>query len=129
VRNADERRKADRAASKAGTLVEIAETDSSATLPYADASFDVVVLHASPSSEPTPEDEPTLRQCLRVLRPGGRIVVIGTGRPSGLKALLGAPAASQPQDLTLSALKAAGFGPVRAVGELEGLRFTEGLKS
>ncbi|MEQ1756869.1 MAG: methyltransferase domain-containing protein [Vicinamibacterales bacterium] len=118
------------AAARAGALIDVSETSLEA-LPYPDASFDVVVVHGIRVAvgERVPGvSVDALKQCLRVLRPGGRMVVITPGPKSGLGALL-RPSPATPANVAAEALTAAGFRPVRVVGELEGLRFTEGLKA
>ena len=69
--------------------------------------------------------------CVRVLRPGGRVIFIGAGPVSGLARLVTrAPAAAS---LTASgdvnpALASNGFSIVRTLAEREGLIFVEGIK-
>ena len=132
VANEEDAARATAAASKAGALVDVTKT-ALESLPYPDASFDVIVLHAlrAPIGGPAPGvSSQALLQCLRVLRPGGRIVVLTPGPKTGFGALLRpAPPAAADTAAAATALTAAGFRPVRVVGELEGLRFTEGLKA
>lgn len=118
------------AAAKAGALVDVTETRLD-TLPYPDGAFDVIVVHAMkrPVGDATGVSLDALRQCVRVLRPGGRIVAITPGPKSGLGALFRPSPAGQTGESAAEALTAAGFRPVRVVGELEGLRFTEGLRA
>ena len=70
------------------------------------------------------------REIARILRPGGRVVVLGGGEPTGFVKLLSKGPASP---LVLSGemntlLTANGFGIVRTLAEREGLVFIEGLK-
>lgn len=123
--------RANAAAAEAGALVDVTVT-ALETLPYPDASFDVVVVHGMRSavggSAPGVSVE-ALKQCLRVLRPGGRCIAITPGRRTGLGALLRPAPPEAASDSAAAALGAAGFHPVRVVGDLEGLRFTEGLRA
>ncbi len=122
--------RASSAISKSGALVDLT-TSALEALPYPDASFDVVIVHGlrTPIGEiASGVTTGALEQCRRVLRPGGRIVVITPGPKTGLSALLTSSAAP-PQDSAPEVLGSAGFRPVRVVGELEGLRFTEGMRA
>jgi SAM-dependent methyltransferase len=99
-------------------------------LPLADGAFDLVVLDETGGllSAMREEDRAaTLREALRILRGGGRIMVIASGRPSGLRGMLSPAPAGEPLDLT-PALRAGGFGSVRKLAEREGLIFVEGIK-
>ena len=121
--------KGQRAAERAGVLVEIAEAPCRA-LPHDADTFDIVVLHdvLAPAHE---EDRAgALREARRVVRDGGRVLVVETVR-RGIAALLSQPAVD-PGYATSggadAALKAAGLVAVRTLTEREGLRFIEGVK-
>jgi ubiquinone/menaquinone biosynthesis C-methylase UbiE len=118
------------AAGKAGVLIDVKVTPP-ATLPWEDASFDMVVIDdtgRSFSSLGRSERAAALQAALRVLRAGGRAEIIerlGRG-------LLGGPPVV-PADYSETggaegALRAAGFNPVRTLAEKDGFRFVEGLK-
>jgi ubiquinone/menaquinone biosynthesis C-methylase UbiE len=116
------------AASAAGALIEVHVTPLDA-LPFPDDAFDLVVVHAMRglrTLEPRSSGA-MLQESRRVLRRGGRLVAIEPGPATGLKGLVRRSHLA-PDDQALSALQAAGFRPVRVVGEREGFRFTEGLK-
>jgi SAM-dependent methyltransferase len=119
------------AAAQVGALVEVTVTPLEA-LPYPDGSFDIVILHGLSTTiggaAPGVSSE-ALGQCLRVLRQGGRAVAITPGPRTGLGALLRPARPEAASDSAAAALGSAGFRPVRVVGELEGFRFTEGLKT
>ena len=68
-----------------------------------------------------------LREWLRVLRVGGRLIVLDAGRPTGMRGLL-AGGRRESADATTSALQMAGFTSVRVLGDREGYRFLEGVR-
>jgi SAM-dependent methyltransferase len=130
-------RAADRAraaASESGSLADVHVAPLYA-LPLTNASFDVVVFHDAAATL-APLDAGTrviaVRECHRVLRPGGRLVAIEGGMRTGIVGLLRrAPAvdpAYEAKGGTSGVLQAAGFAPVRLLAEREGCRFIEGLK-
>ena len=119
------------AAEESGGLVDI-QVGPLDHLPFPDAAYDLVVVHGmsgtlgggDKGSEAT-----RLIECGRVLRTGGRIVALTAGPRQGFAALFkSSPPADTGPDAA-AALSAAGFKPVRVVGELDGFRFTEGLKT
>jgi len=117
------------AVEREGALVESATAPLTA-LPYEAATFDVVVLRDALGSAPESERQGILAQTLRVLRPGGRAVVIETSARSGLGGLVSRPvnteflSAGGPAPL----LTTVGFAAVRTLAEREGLVFVEGVK-
>ena len=116
-----------RAASGAGVLVDIQVT-ALEQLPFDDGAFDVVLVHSARGQLAQLDSAAVtgaVRQWHRVLRRGGRVVVIEPGQRTGIGALLGGSATAA---ATIPALEAGGFRPVRVVGDLEGLKFTEGLR-
>jgi ubiquinone/menaquinone biosynthesis C-methylase UbiE len=127
--------KVNRGANKAGVLIEVRVTPLD-QLPYEAASFDVVVVHSAAGQLASADAAArlgVLRDLLRVVRPGGRLVTIEPGTPSGLSSVFrGAPAAQgayEGSGGTLAALRQAGFGAVRELGDREGLKFVEGLRT
>lgn len=118
---------AERIALKEGALIE-AFTASYRSMPFDAAAFDVVVLRDLPQSR-----EPALlTEVLRVLRPGGRAMVIENSQQGrgGLAAVFGGsrePSEESAESRALNtALKSAGFGAVRTLAERDGLIFVEG---
>lgn len=128
VPDTDTGARVERAASQAGVLVEV--TVSPLTkLPLEDAAFDVAVVDdtASEFSHMSPADKSaTVRETLRVLRPGGRVMVIGSTARTGLSAKL--HRALEPSADPTSALQADGYRAVRILAERDGLIFYEGMK-
>jgi SAM-dependent methyltransferase len=123
------------AVAEAGALADV-HVGPPHTLPLADGAYDVIVLHAVGcllSSLASDVRERMLAECRRVLRVGGRLVALEPGSPTGVRGLLGGGARPDVQyearGGTTSALQAAGFRAVRTLGDRQGYRFIEGLKS
>ena len=104
-------------------------------LPFDTSTFDAVVVHNVSgrfSGAPRETRDRMLGEIQRVLRGGGRLIVLDAGPASGLPALLGRAPRSDPQYAaaggSVALLEAAGFRPVRLLAERDGYRFTEGLR-
>jgi len=122
--------RARRAASHAGVLVDV-EVAVPARLPVGDAAFDLAVIDDTGGlvANLRAEDRvAALRAVLRMLRPGGRAIVIGASPRRGLAALL-TRTPSGPGFDAVAALQAEGFKSVRNRATREGLIFTEGIKA
>jgi SAM-dependent methyltransferase len=125
---------AQRGAKKVGVLVDV-RAGPLDRLPFDDGAFDLVVVHSAAgqlASATGDERAAVLRDARRVLRPGGRLIAIEPGTATGLRSMLrSTPAAQAAYDAaggTTAALRGAGFGAVRDLGDREGVKFTEGLK-
>jgi ubiquinone/menaquinone biosynthesis C-methylase UbiE len=119
----------------AGALIDLHVT-SLESLPFGNDAFDVVVVHGMNgllrSLTERARAEPVLREARRVLRHGGRIIVIEAGPKSGLAGIISPYRPDVRYEAaggTLGALRVAGFKPARALWEREGYRFSEGLKT
>lgn len=123
--SAERTAKAAAAAQNEGALLE-SETAAFTALPYDEGSFDVVaVSHLLPRLDAGTRPA-ALAEAARVLRPGGRCVVIQAGRQSGLGALFGKPA--MPAAEVEQVMTAAGFRAVHTLAERQGLAFIEGAR-
>jgi ubiquinone/menaquinone biosynthesis C-methylase UbiE len=125
--------RARRAAEESGVLVEV-EVAPPARLPLADAAFDLAVVDDTAGLFGTmrPENRvASIRELIRVLRAGGRVLVVGAVPRGGLGAVLSRTQNGPPfvasGDAT-KALEADGFKSVRTLAEREGLIFVEGIK-
>ena len=122
------------AATKAGALVDVRVAPLDA-LPFESASFDVVVLHGRGgllSSLDGPIRVALLREALRALRPGGRIVVIEVGVRTGVAGLLRPTRIDEKYVAAggaVASLSAAGFRTSRLLADREGYLFSEGMKA
>jgi ubiquinone/menaquinone biosynthesis C-methylase UbiE len=116
------------AAADAGVLVDTQVTALDA-LPFPEDSFDVVVLHAVTGALPPLHGAaglPILREVHRVLRAGGRTVILEQGQNQRTWFQSRSP---QPQTgATATALDTAGFRAARHLADRDGYSFTEGLK-
>jgi ubiquinone/menaquinone biosynthesis C-methylase UbiE len=127
----DRASEAGRIALKEGALVETSSAPLHA-LTFESGSFDLVVVRdALPDSE---SRVPIFQEAWRILRPGGRCMVLDTiGHAGGFAALLGArpkatKASSASSDATIDALRGIGFVAVRMLAERDGVRFVEAVK-
>jgi SAM-dependent methyltransferase len=102
-------------------------------LPFQEAAFDAIVVHDTANTIDAAKPDIRARwlaECRRVLRPGGRIIVLEPGTAVGLRGLLaGGAKENDPTSGSAMALRAGGFVSVRSVGDREGVRFIEGLKA
>lgn len=113
--------------SESGALVNVSVHALDA-LPFNDSSFDLIVLHNRTGQLTSYINDRALGECRRVLRSGGRVVVIERGAPSGLSAIFQTRPEDGQSEGTVRALEGAGFRAARMLGDREGYRFVEGLK-
>ena len=125
--------RARKAAADAGVLVEV-EVAAPTQLPLGDDEFDLAVVDDTAGLFGTMRPEgrvAAIRELVRVLRPGGRVLVVGAMPRGGLGAVLSRTQHGPPfvasGDAT-RALEADGFRSVRTLAEREGLVFVEGIK-
>jgi ubiquinone/menaquinone biosynthesis C-methylase UbiE len=111
-----------------GVFIEIM-TAPATELPLDADAFDLAIVDDTSGFFATmaPQDRAsTVREILRVLRSGGRVIVIGSTPPTGLRAIFSR--SQTPVFDARPALETDGFTLTRVLGEREGLRFTEGVK-
>jgi SAM-dependent methyltransferase len=135
VSNDAEAARVQRGAKKVGVLVDV-RVGLLDRLPFDDGAFDLVVIHSTSgqlASATLDNRVAVLRDAWRVLRPGGRLLALEAGTPTGLRSMLrstpGAQAAYDAAGGTPAALRDAGFAAVRDLGDREGLKFAEGPKA
>src|SRR4051794_25248835 len=120
-------------AEQAGVLVEI-EVSPPPALPIENSAIDLAVVDDTGgmlAMIPATDRVAAIRELVRVLRPGGRVMFIGAGPVAGLARLV--TRAPAPASLTASGdvnptLASNGFSIVRTLAEREGLIFVEGIK-
>ena len=127
--------KVNRGAKKAGVLIEVRVTPLD-QLPYEAASFDVVVVHSAAGQLASADAAARLGGAARPAARGPSRGATGHDRAGySLGPVVGVPGAPAAQGAyegaggTLSALRQAGFGAVRELGDREGLKFVEGLRA
>jgi ubiquinone/menaquinone biosynthesis C-methylase UbiE len=125
--------RAQKGAASEGVLVEI-EMAPPTKLPVEDAAFDLAVIDDSGGllGFASPEEHVvSIREVRRALRPGGRVMIIGSAPRGGIGAVFSRAQAGPPFAASgdaKKALEADGFRSVRTLAEREGLVFVEGIK-
>jgi ubiquinone/menaquinone biosynthesis C-methylase UbiE len=116
-------------AAREGALVETATT-AWRKLPLDTDSFDVAIVRDVLPHLAAAERSECLREVRRVLRAGGRCLIIdGKGRGRGGGGRHGSAAADYAsEDAAVRALSAEGFKAARILAERDGLRFAEAVK-
>jgi len=117
----------DAAAAKAGALVEF-NAMPAATLSLDDATFDIVVIPHELSSRPEDRTQ-ILSEAVRVVRPGGRVMVVERTERGGFRDLLSRD--SRPvvaSDDVRALLVDAGLRAARVLADVDGLAYVEGIK-
>ena len=117
--------KAAAAAEKEGALLETA-TAPFHQLPFEGGSFDVVAVSHALARVPEDRRAQCLSEASRVLREGGRCVVIESGKQAGLFALFRKPGITSGE--TEQLMGAAGFRAVHTLADRQGLAFVEGAR-
>jgi SAM-dependent methyltransferase len=120
-------------AEAAGVLVDV-EVAPPARLPVENDAFDLAIVDDTGGLFGTMRAEDrvaSVRELVRVLRTGGRAMIIGAVPRGGLGALLTRAQTGPPfvaSGDAIKALEADGFKSVRTLAEREGLVFVEGIK-
>ena len=97
--------------------------------PFDSDSFDVAVLPHMLRTLPPDGRRRCLSEVYRVLRHGGRAIVIEPARRGGFGALLTRSQGDAPYTDAVRDLQAAGFNAVRELAEAEGVIYAEGIKT
>jgi len=115
------------AAAQEGALVEVV-TAPGARLPFDEGTLDLAVIDAA--TEDSGSRPETIAEALRVVRPGGRVVVVlGARRTGVLHGFLRDRTAPSPgTDAMMALLSRAGARGVRVLASLEGRTFIEGAR-
>lgn len=125
--------RAEKGAADAGVLVEV-EVSPPTRLPIGSDAFDLAIVDDTGGlfGALRPEDRvQAVRELMRVLRPGGRVLAIGAEPRGGFGALLTRAQSGPPfvaSGDALLALEADGFRAVRTLAARDGLVFVEGIK-
>jgi SAM-dependent methyltransferase len=125
--------RARKGAADAGVLVEV-EIAPPMRLPLEDEAFDLALVDDTSGLMGTLSPEgrvAAIRELVRVLRPGGRAMIVGAAPRGGFGALLTRAQSGPPfvaSGDAIKAFEADGFRSVRTLAEREGLVFVEGIK-
>jgi demethylmenaquinone methyltransferase / 2-methoxy-6-polyprenyl-1,4-benzoquinol methylase len=129
VIEADEQRarKGAVAIERAGALAEVTRATWS-MFPYDSGHFDVAVVRDLLSSLAVDVRPRCLSEVLRVLRPGGRVVIIEAAPRAGFGGLLHRQPATLASSEVLALLHDAGFAAARLLTERDGVQYIEAVR-
>jgi ubiquinone/menaquinone biosynthesis C-methylase UbiE len=96
--------------------------------PYDESSFDVAVVRDLLPTLPSYDRSRCVSEMLRVLRPGGRAIVIEPAPRGGFGAILSRQTTDPGYRGPLQTLKDEGFAAVRELAESDGVLYVEGIK-
>jgi demethylmenaquinone methyltransferase/2-methoxy-6-polyprenyl-1,4-benzoquinol methylase len=116
----------DAAVRKYGALVEFDEAPPS-RLPFDAGAFDVVVINRQLGELPVADRGAVAVEAIRVAKPGGRIVVIEAGQPTGMLARWSKPRDVLAPDVVRRVLTDAGCRATRVLAEAGGATYVEAL--
>ena len=99
-------------------------------LPFETGSFDVAIVRDVLAMMPHDQRSRALLEIFRVLRAGGRVIVIDQTPRSGIAGLMGGRSidTSYGEEGAAGALSSVGFAATRVLAERDGMRFVEGAK-
>jgi ubiquinone/menaquinone biosynthesis C-methylase UbiE len=126
------RARIDQAAAQAGSLVEF-ESAPETALPLENGAVDVVLIPRSTrglASRPVADRTRTVEEAARVVRPGGRVLIVEAAPQAGLRGLLRrAPGPTLSGQDAIELLQGAGLRAARVLGEVDGAVFVEATRA
>jgi ubiquinone/menaquinone biosynthesis C-methylase UbiE len=128
-RDAAAKARAESAAARAGALIEFVELTGGApmTLPGADASFDIVVVNHAYARATFDDRARVVAEALRVVRGGGRVIVVEAGVKK--RGWFRTPAdTTSPGEPSRDALTAGGWRAARVLADVDGVVYVEAMK-
>jgi ubiquinone/menaquinone biosynthesis C-methylase UbiE len=118
----------DRAAARAGALVEF-NVAPTAILPLDPATFDIVTVNRPLARIPDRDRSATIAEAVRVLRPGGRVLVLEHAERRGLFGARPPAGPALSGDAVRELLTAAGLRAARVLANAEGRVYVEAIKA
>jgi len=116
------------AAAKAGALVDLVQS-SILRLPIEAGVADVFVLARSLTRLSDTDRTALIREAMRVLRPGGRVIVIDGERRAGIRGMLQRRPVQVASSVVLDLLSKAGAKAQRQLADVDGVAYYEARKS
>lgn len=118
--------RAQAAADREGVLIETLRAPYTA-LPYDAGTFDVAIVNGALGAAAPGSRAAIVAEAARVLRSGGRCLIVDAVPRGGLGGWLRAGVKTDPSYQPAELLRGAGFRAVRLLAERDGLRFVEGI--